>query len=196
MNPDSYAEDIRNLENIHRAKLAQIVELQHELRMAQQTHSRLSMESVQEHNETIDEHRVELERRNNKEIEVLTIKKQRELDFAIAECDAIASERTIMNINDVEAEVLRELDNAWEQIRPILVNRLQQQQDLELGVSRATHDKMYREFVRKLAAEEEEMLEAAHEEKVSSSRKRASGGVFGWLSPSKKGRVDSEDEAE
>ena len=87
-----------------------------------------------------------------------------------------------MTREDVFAEIIRELDEAWEQSKTLLKSRLDRQRDVELGVSRSTHEKMRREFINKLQ-KEEQAARADAEERKRSSKKRGSGGIFSWLSP-------------
>jgi len=124
--------------------------------------------------------------------------KRRELDGLILEVDDILAERRKMSREDVRAEVLRELREAWAQSSALLQARLERQREVELGVSRATHAKMMRDFLLRLQQEEQAqraVLEAEQAQRKS-GKKRGSGGIFSWLSPNKKTREEEEEDEE
>jgi len=190
---EQYANEIRKLEGEHRAKLAEVTRLQFALHAAQQDHMAGIQRFVEEANKRRAEHLAMLEERNKERLAEFKKELERELDEKVTEVtDLIRVERRQMMREDVLAEVLRELDRAWALQSVQLRTRLEKQREIELGVSKATHEKMAREFVAKLAAEEE----AARAEKRVESKKRGSSGIFSWLSPSKKNKAggDGSDE--
>ena len=190
---EQYTQEIRKLESEHRLKLADVTKLQLALREAQHLHTVTTQRFVEEANKRRAEHLVMLEERNREQIAEFKKELERELDEKVIEVtELIHVERDQMMREDVLAEVLRELENTWALQSVQLKNRLEKQRELELAVSKSTHDKMAREFEAKLAAEEE----AARAEKSVESKKRGSSGIFSWLTPSKKNKAggDGSDE--
>jgi len=196
MGAQQYIDEIRRLENELKAKQEHTSQLQQAIRHAQHQHSQLTLQMTEDHNRRRAEHLAELEARNERELRALTDNKKRELDGLILQVDDILQERRQMTREDVTAEVRRELAEAWAQSATLLKARLEKQREVELGVSRSTHDRMKREFVAKLHHEEAALraVAAQRQEQRSSGKKRGSGGIFSWLSPNKLAREDEDDD--
>ena len=194
MGLSAYIAEIQRLEALHQTKLAAVADMQQELRKAQAAGREETTQAVLENNATLSRYVAELEERNANELRALAELKRSHLAEQIASVDDILVERRLMLREDVTAEVLRDLECAWEGEEVELGRRLERQKDLELSISRSTHDKMLREFVARLGSEVQQAQSAVEETKRESRKRGSGGGIFAWLSPNKRGKADDDDD--
>ena len=198
MSLSAYIAEIQRLEELLKRKQERISQLQAQLKSAQVAGREYTAQMVRDHIAELATFVRQLQERNADAIATLKDNTRQDLDVQIASVDDILAERRCMMREDVTAEMVRELEFAWDGEQAALAERLEKQKELELGISRTTHDKMLREFVQRLNSEAAQAQTAVEESRRESRKRSAGGGIFGWLSPStKKGRAeDSDDEDE
>ena len=184
---------IRNLEEVHRAKLDEITSKRRILNDFKKNSATVVEDQLKEL-----EHEKEEVKKVNKELymeemDVINKKKDAELDEMIAHVNTVVyEERKQMSREDVFSLVKRELDSAWSEGVELMKREQKNALAKQTAITTETYRKQFMEFKANLDAEYAEAVNK-HKEEQSSSKKRSSS-IFGWLSPSKRRREDHHDD--
>jgi hypothetical protein len=193
LSDEEYVREIHRLEAQHRSVLDELSEKRNELRHRHDTyaHALANADVTIATRMSKEEEDIKIQYQN--ELQEIKDEKQRELADLISELnEVIFPEVRLFAMEDIRSRIVHDFEKKWKEESTRLIAESDYQLNQASLISKEEHGKIIKQHKSRFAAEIKSLEDEVRE------HKRATSGIFGWLSPGsrKKTQRDEDDDGD